>query len=95
MLLHMSCVCVLCAVLAGLSTGALAAAIAVPIAVVLAAALLACCCIRRRNLHRREAARMQAVQDSKDLEAGSLQALPADDVTSGRVRDQNDRGMQV
>lgn len=85
----------LCAALTGLSPGALAAAIAVPIAVVLAALLLACCCIRRRNLRRMEAAQMQSLQDSKDLEAGSLQALPPDDAAVGRIRDQKDLGMQV
>jgi hypothetical protein len=38
---------------------------------------------------------MQSLQDSKDLEAGSLQALPPDDAAVGRIRDQDDRGMQV
>lgn len=90
-----TCACV--SIFAGLSTGALAAAIAVPVAVVLAALLLACCCIRRRNLRRRAAAQAQALRDSKDLEASSVLPLPShqDDAGSGRVRDQYDPRTQV
>jgi hypothetical protein len=78
------------AVAGGLSTGALAAAIAVPLAVVLAA-LLACCCIRRRNLrHRRAAAALAQEERDKDLEAG-----PAYYNDTDRVRDQLGRTSQV
>lgn len=76
----------------GLSTGALAAAIAVPVAVVLAALLLACCCIRRRNLRRGEAASVEE-ERNKDLEAGSLRPAYSQDL--GRHPEQYDRGSQV
>lgn len=71
----------------GLSPGALAVAIAVPIAVALAACLLGCCCIRRRNLRRRRAAaaaaRLDAEDSNKDIKV-AIRRAPSRDVDNDR-----------
>jgi hypothetical protein len=60
-----------CVAAAGLAPGVLAAAIAVPVAVVaLLAALAAWLCVRRRRKKRLEAAAARAPLGPKDLEAG-------------------------